>query len=490
MNKKPFYITTPIFYPNAELHMGHAFTVTVCDMLARYYRLRGHEVHFLSGSDEHASKIVRVAEKEGKKPAEFIDGIVEAFKKLYGELDISYDQFIRTSDKAIHWPGAQKMWNELVARGDIYKKSYKGMYCVGHEAFITEKELVDGKCPDHGTVPELLEEENYFFALSKYTAVVRDLIKSGEFSIEPASRRGEILSVLESPEGLQDVSFSRPASKNAWAIPVPNDPTQTMYVWCDALASYITAVGYGRDEALFKKWWPASYHVIGKDILRFHAAFWPAMLIAAGLGGAGSNTKLPQILVHGMITSGGRKMSKTLGNVVRPMDLIQEYGKDALRYFIAREIPTYEDGDMTPELFKAAYNASLANGLGNLANRIIVMALNYGVDLAAQPTLADVLARPDFAWYSAAFEKESGPDIHGAAQGVWDRIAAADLRIQQSEPFKLYKTDPAAAQKIVSELLVELWTIALLLTPFMPSTAAEIQTAIKEKRKPTLFPRK
>lgn len=485
MNKKPIYITTPIFYPNAELHMGHAFTVTLCDILVRYYRLRGHEVHFLSGSDEHASKIVRIAEKEGKKPAEFIDGIVEAFKKLYSDLDISYDQFIRTSDKETHWPGAQKLWNELVARGDIYKKSYRGMYCVGHEAFITEKELVDGKCPDHGTAPEMLEEENYFFALSKYTSILRDRIKNGTLTIEPASRRGEILSVLESAEGLQDVSFSRPAQKNSWAIPVPNDSSQTMYVWCDALASYITAIGYGRDEASFKKWWPASYHVIGKDILRFHAAFWPAMLISAGIGDA-----LPRILVHGMITSGGRKMSKTLGNVVRPMDLIQEYGKDALRYFIAREIPTYEDGDMTPELFKAAYNASLANGLGNLANRIIVMALNYSVDLAKAPAMDEILADDAFAWYTSAFERETGPDINGAAQGVWSRIAAADLKIQQTEPFKLFKTDPEAARSIVSELLVELWTIAQLLTPFMPTTAAEIQSAIKEKRKPTLFPRK
>lgn len=481
MHRNSFYITTPIFYPNGELHLGHAYTVTLCDIVSRYQRLLGKEVHFLTGSDEHTVKAVRAGEKIGKGPQEYIDGIVQSFTDLYGKLDISYDQFIRTSDKAVHWPGAIKLWEKLVASGDIYKNTYKGLYCAGHESFVTEKDLVDGKCPDHGVAPEEIEEENYFFRLSKYADIIREKLESGEIAIQPENRKNEILAFLK--DGLQDVSFSRPAAKNNWAIPVPGDASQVMYVWCDALANYITAIGYGRDEVNFEKFWPADYHVIGKDIFRFHALFWPAMLISAGL-------PLPKkILVHGMLISDGRKMSKTLGNVINPLDLIAEYGKDALRYYIAREISTFEDGELNRDSFKKAYTAALTNGVGNLTSRIIQMAVSYEVSLPTESLIpADkIVALPQNEAYRKAFDIFH---INDAAHFVWAKIAQIDQTIQVTEPFKKFKIDPEATRADVALLIAQLWEVSCLLVPILPDTASKIQKAILAKEKPMLFPRK
>lgn len=481
MERKTFYITTPIFYPNGELHMGHAYTVTLCDIVARYQRLLGKEVHFLTGSDEHTVKVVRAGEKVGKGPKEYIDGILENFRSLYSSIDISYDQFIRTSDKETHWPGAIALWNKLVEAGDIYKKKYAGLYCVGHEAFITEKDLVNGVCPDHGVAPENIEEENYFFKLSKYTDAVRTKIESGELTILPETRKNEILSLLK--DGLQDVSFSRPVSKNSWAIPVPNDPEQVMYVWCDALANYITAIGYGRDEKGFNHFWPADYHVIGKDILRFHAAFWPAMLMSAGL-------PLPKkIMVHGMITSQGKKMSKTLGNVINPLDLLHKYGKDALRFFLAKEVSPFEDGDVTVETFEAAYNSALTNGLGNLTSRIMQMAISYEVtyDAKALGSVQHTILSEKHAAYRASFDSFR---LNEAAGYVWKLIAELDAEIQTKEPFKLFKINPDEARVVVKGLVEKLWEISCLLAPILPDSSAKVQLAIVNKVKPTLFPRK
>src|SRR3989344_3614943 len=279
--KKPFYLTTPIFYPNANLHLGHAYTTTLSDIIVRYHRLVGEQTYFLTGSDENTQKLVQAAKTAGQGTGVFLDGIIANFKSLFAELDISYDQFIRTSDEQLHWSGAIALWNRLVDAGDVYKKEYEGLYCVGHEAFVTGKDLVSGICPDHGAVPEHIKEENYFFKLSRYTAVIKEKIESKELRIVPETREREILSLLN--EGLEDVSFSRPKTTSSVGIPVPGDESQVMYVWCDALSNYITALGYGRDDKLYKEFWPAQVHVIGKDILRFHAAIWPAMLLSAGL---------------------------------------------------------------------------------------------------------------------------------------------------------------------------------------------------------------
>ncbi len=474
--KKTFYVTTPIFYPNAKLHLGHAYTTTVTDILARYHRLIGDSTYFLTGSDENTQKMVDSAEKVGKEPLVFLDEIVANFASLYGSLDISYDQFIRTTDQEKHWPGAQLLWTKLEAAGDLYKKKYEGLYCVGHEAFITEKDLVDGKCPDHGTVPEQLSEENYFFRLSKYTDALKQKIESDEIQIVPESRKNEILSFIST--GLEDVSFSRPRRKE-WpqglGVPVPGDDTQVMYVWCDALANYVTALGYGRaDDALYQEFWPG-VHVIGKDILRFHAAIWPAMLLSAGL-------PLPKsLLVHGFITSGGKKMSKTLGNVIDPEELISEYGTDAVRYYLARHISPFDDGDITRETFKEAYNASLANGLGNLTSRIMKMAEEH---LDAPVSVAEAIPK-EFADALEAFNVQKAADV------VWDRIQALDQKIAETKPFQLIKTDRDSGKRIITELVVELSTIAYMLTPIMPETAEKINAAVKENKKPeNLFARK
>lgn len=474
MKQNNFYVTTPIFYPNANLHLGHAYVTTLTDVIARYHRLMGDPTYFLTGSDENTQKIIPAAKADGKTPEAFLDEKIESFKSLFTRLNISNDQFIRTSDQKVHWPGAIELWKKIDTAGDLEMKEYEGLYCVGHEAFLTEKELVDGKCPDHGTAPELVKEKNYFFKLSKYTAQIKEKVESGELQILPESRKNEILSLLN--EGLQDVSFSRPRSTNSVGIPVPGDDSQIMYVWCDALSNYITALGYGRADALlYKEFWPGM-HVIGKDILRFHAAIWPGMLLSAQL-------PLPKtILVHGMILSGGKKMSKTLGNVIDPEVLLSEYGTDAVRYYLARYVSPFEDGEITYEGFKEAYNADLANGLGNLAARIMQLAQTY-LEKGTRPEVAGFPQE-----YTDALDKF---EIHRAADFVWTQIQKLDQKITATEPFKLVKTDPEAGKKIIFELTQELYIIGRMLNPFMPQTNEVIKKAVIENKKPeNLFPRK
>jgi methionyl-tRNA synthetase len=477
MAEKKFYLTTPIFYPNAKLHLGHAYTTTLSDVLVRYHRLLGEKTYFLTGSDENTQKMIDAARKEGKEPLRFLDEIVAKFSSLFKELEISYDQFIRTTDQEKHWPGAQKLWQQLVESGDIYKKEYEGLYCVGHEAFVTEKDLVDGKCPDHGTVPEILKEENYFFRLSKYQDAIRQKIESDELKIVPPSRKKEILSFIS--DGLQDVSFSRPR-KADWppglGVPVPGDETQIMYVWCDALANYITALGYGgADDALYQEFWPGM-HVIGKDILRFHAAIWPAMLLSAGL-------PLPKtLLVHGFITSGGKKMSKSVGNVIDPEELLSEYGTEAVRYFLARHITPFEDGDITRESFKEIYNANLANGLGNVVARIMKLAED-NLEKGTRPDVSDFPKE-----YTEAMEKF---EINRALDFVFARIQLLDQQIADTEPFKVIKVNKEEGKELILALTQELYVIGDMLNPFMPETNAKIKQAIIENKKPgNLFARK
>ena len=469
---KTFYITTPIFYPNAKPHIGHAYTITISDILARYHRLIGDDTYFLSGTDENTEKVAHAARELGEDPQTYLDDIVEQFKALYTNLNISNDQFIRTTDKNIHWPGAQELWRRLAVKGDIAKKSYSGLYCTGHETFLTEKDLVNGKCPDHDEKPELVEEENYFFNLSKYTEQIKQKIESDELHIITKTSKNEILSLLSS--GLEDISFSRPRDKMTSGIPVPGDETQKMYVWCDALSNYITALGFGRGEELMH-YWPGM-HVIGKDILRFHAAIWPGMLLSAGL-------PLPQaILVHGFITSGGRKMSKTLGNVIDPQELIDEYGADAVRYYLARHVSSFEDGDVTKESFKEAYNANLANGLGNLVARIMKMAESY---------LDNPVDVSTFRELSGVNNHTENFEFNRAMDNIWFHVKEMDEFIQTDKPFKLIKINKVAAQKRVTYYVQELNRIAVHLKPFMPETSKKIQKAIKENKMPeALFPRK
>ncbi|MDB5245515.1 MAG: methionyl-tRNA synthetase, methionyl-tRNA synthetase [Parcubacteria group bacterium] len=469
---KTFYVTSPIFYPNAQPHLGHAYTTLVCDAAARAQRLAGLETYFLTGTDEHTEKVVKAAESLGESPDEYLEKIVTRFKALYTALDIQYDQFIRTSDKKVHWPGVIEMWARLLKSDDLYKSEYIGLYCIGCESFITEKELVNGLCPDHGTIPEKVSEENYFFRLSKYAPELKRLIEADEIRITPSSRKSEILNFIET--GLQDVSFSRPKEKMTWGIPVPNDEAQTMYIWMDALTNYISALGFGQGEELMK-FWPGT-HVIGKDILRFHSLFWPAMLLSAGL-------PLPkEIFVHGTIISDGQKMSKSIGNVIDPNDLIKKYGTDATRYLLLRHVHSTEDTDITWERLDEWYLANLVNGLGNLVARVMKLAETH---------LESPIARPEESPFTDEYWAAINTfNFHQALDLVWTRIQGLDERITREEPFKLVKTDVEAGKALIAELATELYQIARLLNPIMPATNELIKAAVLANKKPeNLFPR-
>ncbi len=481
--RQKFYITTAIDYTNGPPHIGHALEKVQADVLARYHRFKRDDVFFLTGTDEHGAKIARAAEEAGQEPQLFVDKIAERFRALRTALDLSWDDFIRTSDRERHWPGAQKLWTEVYERGDLYKKSYRGLYCVGHEAFVTEKDLADGRCRDHQTEPEIIEEENWFFRLSKYTAAIESKIKIGELRILPETRRNEILALLA--EGLEDVSFSRPSADLAWGVPVPGDPEHTMYVWCDALANYLTAVGYG-DGSQFQRWWPADAHVIGKDILRFHAAIWPGMLLSAGL-------PLPKaIYVHGFVTVEGQKMSKTVGNVIDPFTLVEKYGTDPVRYYLLREIPSGEDGDFSYKKFEERYNGDLANGLGNLVARVITLA----VKIKAQSSkLKATIQNSKFSGQRdttrAVYEKSIEEfKLHEALEAIWGLVHAGDKYLNDERPWELEK------QAVICDLLGLLLEIARLLAPFLPATAEKIrgQILVQDgqitiKKSANLFPR-
>ncbi|MBI4692107.1 MAG: methionine--tRNA ligase [Candidatus Terrybacteria bacterium] len=468
MNNK-FYITTAIDYVNAPPHLGHAMEKIQADAIARYQRLLGKDVYFLSGADEHGIKIARAAKEQNKDIKKFTEENTEKFKKLLKDLDISIDDFIRTSDQKRHWPGARKLWGKLVEAGGIYKSKYKGYYCVGCEGYVTEKDLIDAKCPYHLKEPEIIDEENYFFRLSKYAKEIESRIKNQELRIIPETRKNEVLEMIEA--GIEDISFSRPTEKlEGWGIPVPGDEKQLMYVWCDALVNYISSLGYGIDEKKMD-FWPADLHVIGKDILRFHTIIWPAMLLSAKLA-------LPKtILAHGFVLSEGKRMSKTLGNVIDPFDLITEYGTDAVRYYFLREMTPFEDGDITLEKFKEAYNANLANGLGNLTSRVMKMSEQY-LKNEDYKKLAPYKNEVFYSGFMENFELNKAMDL------IWQKISEMDLKIQKTQPFKLIKTDEKKAKEILRELVSGLQQIATMLKPFLPSTSEKILKAIEVNKMP------
>ena len=461
---KKRYITTAIPYVNAAPHIGFALELIQTDAAARYWRhqLGANQVHALTGSDENSLKNVRAAEAAGEEVDSFVARHAEEFKSLQKVLNLSFDDFIRTREER-HISGAQKLWSSCNP-DDIYKKTYKGLYCVGCEQFYTEKECPDGVCPDHKTELEVIEEENYFFKLSNYQKQLEALIESDKLRIVPKTRKNEVLSFIKG--GLEDFSISRSQERaRHWGVPVPGDEDQVMYVWFDALSNYITALGYAKDSDQYKTFWDNEdvkrVHMIGKGITRFHAVYWPAMLLSAGV-------PLPhELFIHGYITVEGEKMSKSLGNVIHPKALVEEYGIDATRYYFLREIPSHGDGDFSRARMEERY-AELANQLGNLVSRVAAMSNKYfdgKLDTIAV-NFDDKQKALDTAMQDYDFKKYL--DL------VFQVVAKANDITDKKAPFKLVKTDEAAAKAVLSELAEMIRFIGKALLPIMPETAAEI----------------
>ncbi|KKR02685.1 MAG: Methionine-tRNA ligase [Candidatus Yanofskybacteria bacterium GW2011_GWA1_39_13] len=453
-------------YANGNPHIGFAFELVLADVLARYHRLLEEDTYFLTGTDEHGSTVVKASEKNNKSPKEYVDEVAIKVQELAKILNISNDDFIRTSDQTRHWPAAQKIWNLI--KEDLYKKNYEGLYCVGHEAFIKKSDLVDGVCPLHKTEPEKIGEENWFFKLTKYKKEVKKKIESGEMKVTPEIRKQEILNLIDDAE---DVSFSRPSKDLGWGIPVPDDDTQTMYVWADALTNYISALGYADENPKFEKFWPADVHLVGKDILRFHAMIWPAMLLSAGL-------PLPkEICVHGFITVDGEKMSKTIGNVVDPFEAVGKYGAEVVRYFLLREIPSGDDGDFSYKKLEERYNGDLANGLGNLVQRVATLAedgldgelIFKKEDFVTGGLLAEVIDN------DIPFENNINDfRLHDALGDIWRKVSMSNVFIAERKPWKEVKENPTEFLKTMVTIVAMIHHISWRLQPFMPETADKI----------------
>src|SRR3989344_1775560 len=477
--KKYFYITTTIPYVNADPHIGFALELVQSDAIARYQRLGGRDVFFSTGTDEYGQKIWEASQQEGKNIQDYVDSYAQKFLELKETLNLSYDNFIRTTSRE-HIAAAQEFWRLCDAKGDIYKKVYRGLYCVGCEKFITEKDLKDGKCLFHpNQKPEIVEEENYFFKLTKYKTELLQYLSSKQ-AIIPEWRRKEAIDFVEN--GMEDFSISRSKERLSWGIPIPGDDTQVMYVWFGALVNYISTLGWPGDKERFEKFWVEGEHIqtAGKDMVKFQSVMWQGMLSSAGL----PNTDT--IVYHGFITGeGGIKMSKSIGNVINPVEIVKEYGTDALRYFLLREISPFEDSPFTMERFKEAYNANLANGLGNLVSRVMTMAEN---NLEDPVVIEDKNLKFDTMVSSQiqSFDLKLGMDI------VWGNISEIDEFIQRLEPFKLVKTDPEKGKELIQKFVKMLFNVSVQLAPFLPETSEKIQKLIKENKKPKepLFLRK
>lgn len=472
---RKFYITTSIAYTNMLPHLGFALELIQADVLARYHRILGKDVFFLTGTDEHGKKVAEAARKASKSPVKFSNEIATRFKALTKVLNVSNDNFIRTTDKKCHWPVVKRVWLELKKKGDIYKKKYKGLYCVGCEAFITKKDLKKGKCLIHQKEPEKVEEENYFFRLSRYSKKIEKIIQKNEIKIIPESRKNEMLNFVG--RGLEDISFSRPRKDLKWGIPVPDDNSQTIYVWADALLNYLSALDYPQGIN-FKKYWPADIHCLGKDILRFHATIWLGMLLSLGL-------ELPKkIFVHGFITSNSQKMSKSLGNVIDPFELVEKYGTDAVRYFLLREILPTEDGDFTYEKFEARYNSDLASGLGNLVARVITLAEKSKIQKLKpkiNPKLKREIEKTKEVWRKALEEFKFNESLIA----IWELISFCDRYIEKERPWR----KPEKQLSTINDLLVALENIAQLLGSFLPETSEKITKQLRSKKGKPLFTR-
>jgi methionyl-tRNA synthetase len=475
MCKKPYYITTPIYYPSANLHIGNTYTTVAADALARFKRLTGYDVMFLTGTDEHGQKIQRIAEEKGVTPKEYVDEIVAGIKSLWELMDISYDKFIRTTDD-YHIKAVQDIFKKLYDQGDIYKDSYEGWYCTPCESFWTETQLVDGKCPDCGRPVEKAKEEAYFFKMSKYADRLIQYIEEHPDFIQPESRKNEMLNNFLRP-GLQDLCVSRTSFN--WGIPVTFDTDHVIYVWIDALSNYITALGYGsEDTTLYKKFWPADVHLIGKDILRFHTIYWPIMLMALDL-------PLPkQVFGHGWLLVDGGKMSKSKGNVVDPVALVNSFGVDPVRYYLLKEIPFGSDGLFNNEIFIKKINSDLANDLGNLLSRTITMIEKYFDSVVPAPTakeaIDDELIRLALATpgkVEAAIDELKIPE---ALEAIWSLIGRANKYIDETTPWILAK-DEAKKERlgtVLYNLIESLRFASVMISAFLPTTSTKINEQI------------
>ncbi len=466
------YITTAIDYPNAAPHMGHVLEKVLADVAARWMRLRGDDVRFQIGTDEHGVKIQRAAEEEGITPQALVDRNVPLFRDLYERLGISADHFIRTSDKKNHWPTVEVLWKKLVEATMLEKRSYTGLYCLGCERFMAKRDLLEGLCPIHKKKPEEVTEENWFFLMSRDTKHLRDLLTKSwdgqEYRIIPGSRAQETLSLLT--QGLEDVSFSRPRSSLSWGIPVPGDATQVMYVWCDALTNYISGLDYFGSKS-GAEWWDDAEvtHVIGKDIARFHALIWPSMLKAAGV-------RIPDsLLIHGFLTSEGEKMSKSLGNVVRPDDVLAKFGGDAdpLRFYLSHEVPVGNDGDFSWKRIEELYDSKLRNALGNLLNRVLTLLQKEGgkIDLLEGGNDGE-RAKEGWSRFSASMDAFA---FHDGIHQAMELVSALNGGMDSMKPWTLQSTKKV---QMLSRFAESLRHVALLLLPFLPNTAQRMSVQL------------
>lgn len=481
--QKKLYITTAIPYVNGTPHIGNALDYLLADIWTRYQKQNGHEVRFQVGTDEHGNKIAAKAAENGLDPKAFTDKMYVNFENLMKKVGASYTDFVRTTDEH-HVQAVQYIWKQLEPY--IYKGTYSGWYCIGHEAFFTDNEVqaLGGVCPDHQAPFQQVSEENYFFKTSAFTDKIKEAINNGTMQIVPEFRKNEFLALIK--DGLADVSVSRPKKSLTWGIPVPNDPTQVMYVWLDALANYITVIGYPDRPAEFNAFWPADVEVIGKDILRFHAGIWPAMLMGIGV-------QLPKkLLVHGFVNIGGAKISKSVGNVIDPNEIIDQYGLDAFRYFFSRHIPTLDDGDFTWEKFENAYNGELGNDLGNLVQRVAGMITRYQAGVIGQSDQTE----HDMTLYHEAMDTL---EFNKAIDEVWNMIRSLNQYIDNVKPWEIAKerdNDPDAEGhlgEVLAHCAGALIQIGDLLIPFLPNTAEKIhsifESGVVKPSEGTLFPR-